>query len=119
MIHFGGLNEKPRRGKYTFTTQCVGTGVSDGLSALLSMGTTMKRGLYSNTTAVTGTDAENVSLTILIKSLPARTKREKHRYKATVKRTKALRAAGYHVIEAWACEVGEIDVELPRTQMRS
>ena len=40
-------------------------------------------------------------------------------YKATVKRTEALQAAGYHVIEAWACEVGEIDVELPRTQMRS
>ena len=41
------------------------------------------------------------------------------RYKATVKRIEALRAAGYHIIEAWACEVGEIDVELPRTQMRS
>ena len=41
------------------------------------------------------------------------------RYKVTVKRTEALRAAGYHIIEAWACEVGEIDVELPRTQMRS
>ena len=41
------------------------------------------------------------------------------RFKATVKRTKALRAAGYHVIEAWACEVGEIDVELPRPQTQS
>jgi len=41
------------------------------------------------------------------------------RYKATVKRTKALRAAGFHVIEAWACEVGEIDVELPRPQTQS
>ena len=30
-----------------------------------------------------------------------------------------LRAAGYHVIEAWACEVGEIDVELPRPQTQS
>ena len=38
------------------------------------------------------------------------------RFKATVKRTKTLRAAGYHVIEAWACEAGEIDVELPRPQ---
>ena len=41
------------------------------------------------------------------------------RFKATVERTKALRAAGYHVIEAWACEVGEIDVELPRPQTQS
>ena len=41
------------------------------------------------------------------------------RFKATVERTEALQAAGYHVIEAWACEVGEINVELPRTQMRS
>ena len=44
---------------------------------------------------------------------------QEDRYKATVKRTETLRAAGYHIIEAWACEVGEIDVELPRTQMRS
>ena len=41
------------------------------------------------------------------------------RFKATVKRTKALRAAGYHVIEAWWCVVGEIDVELPRPQTQS
>jgi len=41
------------------------------------------------------------------------------RYKATVQRTRVLRAAGYRVIEAWACEVGEIDVELPRPQMQS
>ena len=30
-----------------------------------------------------------------------------------------LRAAGFHVIEAWAYEVGEIDVELPRPQTQS
>ena len=41
------------------------------------------------------------------------------RFKATVKRTKALRAASYYVIEAWACEVGEIEVELPRPQTQS
>ena len=41
------------------------------------------------------------------------------RFKATVKRTKMLRATGYHVIQAWACEVGEIDVELPRPQTQS
>ena len=41
------------------------------------------------------------------------------RFKETLKRTKALRAAGYHVIEARACEVGEIDVEPPRPQTRS
>ena len=41
------------------------------------------------------------------------------RLKATVKRTKTLRAAGYHVIEAWACEAGETDVELPRPQTQS
>jgi len=41
------------------------------------------------------------------------------RFKATVKRTKALRAAGFHVIEAWVCEVGEIDVELPQPQTQS
>ena len=41
------------------------------------------------------------------------------RFIATLKRTKTLRKAGYRVIEAWACEVGEIDVELPRPQMQS
>ena len=41
------------------------------------------------------------------------------RFKATVERTEAPRAAGYHVIEAWSCEVGEINVELPRAQLRS
>ena len=41
------------------------------------------------------------------------------RFKATVKRTNALRAAGYHVIEVWACEVGEIDAELPQPQTQS
>ena len=41
------------------------------------------------------------------------------RFKATVKRTKVLQAAGYHVIEAWVCEVGEIDVELPRPQAQT
>ena len=41
------------------------------------------------------------------------------RFKATVERTEALRAAGYHVIEAWSCEVGETNVELPRAQMQS
>ena len=40
-------------------------------------------------------------------------------FKATAERTEALRATGYHVIEAWSCEVGEINVELPRAQMRS
>ena len=75
--HFGGLNEKPSVGKFTFTTQCVGTAASDGLSALLSTGTTMNRGLYFNTTAATGTDAENVTRTIVIKLLPTTTKHEK------------------------------------------
>ena len=41
------------------------------------------------------------------------------RFKATVKRTREFRAAGYRVIEAWACQVGEIDVELPRPQTQS
>ena len=41
------------------------------------------------------------------------------RFIATFKRTKALRKAGYRVIEVWACEVGEIAAELPRTQTRS
>ena len=79
----------------------------------------MKRGLYCNATAVTGMDAENVTLMIVIELLLTITKQTREdRYKTTVERTKALRAAGYHVIEAWACEVGEIVVELPRTQMR-
>ena len=41
------------------------------------------------------------------------------RFKATVERTEALRAAGCQVIEAWSCEVGKKNIELPRTQMRS
>ena len=36
-----------------------------------------KRGLYFNTTAVTGMDAENVTQTIVIRSLPTMTKHEK------------------------------------------
>ena len=43
----------------------------------------------------------------------------KDQYIATLKRTRALRAAGYCIIEAWACEAGEIDVELPQPQTRS
>ena len=41
------------------------------------------------------------------------------RFKATVERAQNLRAAGYHVIEAWSCEVGEINIELPQTQIQS
>ena len=41
------------------------------------------------------------------------------RFKATVERPQNLRAAGYHVIEAWSCEVGEINIELPKTQIQS
>ena len=41
------------------------------------------------------------------------------RFKATVERTQNLRAAGYHVIEAWSCEVGEINIKLPQTQIQS
>jgi len=50
---------------------------SVGLSAHLWMGTTMKRRLYSNTTAATGTGAENVSRAIMKKSLTVTTKRAK------------------------------------------
>ena len=71
------LEREAERRKFTFTTQCVGTVASDGLSALLSTGTTMKRGLYFNTMTATGTDAENVTRTIVIKSLPTMTKHEK------------------------------------------
>ena len=41
------------------------------------------------------------------------------RFKATVERTQKLRAAGYHVIEVWSCEVGEINIKLPKTQIQS
>ena len=41
------------------------------------------------------------------------------RFKATVERTQTLRAAGYHVIEAWSCEVGKINIELPQTKIQS
>ena len=74
---FAGSNKKRRGGKFTFTTRHAGTAASDGLSALLSTDMTPKRGLYFNTTAVTGTDAENVTRTIVIKSLPTMTKHEK------------------------------------------
>ena len=43
----------------------------------------------------------------------------KDRFIATLKSMKTLWKAGYRVIEAWACEVGEIDVELPWPQMQS
>ena len=69
--------EKPSGGKYTFTTQCAGMVASVRLSAPLWTGTTMQRRRYSNTTATTGTGAENVSRTIVTKSLTATTKRAK------------------------------------------
>ena len=40
-------------------------------------------------------------------------------YIATKKRTAYLRKAGYKVIEAWACEVGEKFDELPQAQTKS
>ena len=43
----------------------------------------------------------------------------KDRFKATVERTQKLRAAAYHVIEAWSCEVGELNIKLPQTQIQS
>ena len=46
-------------------------------------------------------------------------KPREERFKATVERTQKLRAAGYHVIEAWSCEVGEINIKLPQTQIQS
>ena len=41
------------------------------------------------------------------------------RFKATFERTQKLRAAGYHVIEAWSCEVGKINIKLPKPQTQS
>ena len=41
------------------------------------------------------------------------------RFKATVARTQKLRAAGYHVVEAWSCEVGKINTNLPKPQTQS
>ena len=41
------------------------------------------------------------------------------RSKATVARTQKLRAAGYHVVEAWSCEVGNININLPKPQTQS
>ena len=41
------------------------------------------------------------------------------RFKATVERTQKLRAAGYRVIEAWSCEVGKINIKLPKPQTQS
>ena len=69
------LQREPSGGEFTSTTQHAGTVASDGLCGFLSTVTTMKRGRYFNTTAVTGTDAENVSRVIVIKSLPTMTKR--------------------------------------------
>ena len=40
-------------------------------------------------------------------------------FKATKRRTGYLRKAGYRVVEAWACKVGEIFDDLPRTQTKS
>ena len=41
------------------------------------------------------------------------------KYKATVERTQNHRAAGYNVIEAWSCEVGKININLPKPQTKS
>ena len=40
-------------------------------------------------------------------------------FKATKRRTGYLRKAGYRVVEAWACEVGETFDDLPRAQTKS
>ena len=110
---YDGSIKKPSAVKFTFTTQHAGT-ASGGLSAHMLTDTTPKRGLCTNTTVATGTDAENVTRTIATKLLTTTIK-----HFATLKRTKTLRKAGYRVIEAWGCEVGEIDVVLPRPQMQS
>ena len=99
--------------------QCGGTAASGGLSVHLLTGTTMKRGLYFNTTAATGTDAENVTRTIATKLLALNEQTHEDQFIATLKRTKTLRKTGYRVIEVWACEVGGIDVEPPRPQTQS
>ena len=41
------------------------------------------------------------------------------RYEATVERTQNHRAAGYNAIEAWSCEVGKININLPKPQTQS
>ena len=41
------------------------------------------------------------------------------RIKATVERTQKLLAAGYRVIEVWSCEVGKINIKLPKPQTQS
>ena len=74
---FAGSNKKRRGGKFTFTTRHAGTAASGGLSTHLLTDTTPKRGLYFNTTAVTGTDAQNATRTIVIKSLPTMTKKRR------------------------------------------
>ena len=90
-----------------------------GLSAPLLTGTTMQRRLYFNTTDATGKGAENVSRTIVTKSLTATTKTSEDRYEATMKRTRFLQKAVYQVIEVWAFQVGKIDAEPPRAETKS
>ena len=68
---------KPSGGKFTFTTQCVVTEVRGGLSEPLLTVLTTKPRQYFNTTAATGTGAENVSHTIATKLLPITTKHAK------------------------------------------
>ena len=68
--------EAARRKIHIHHAAC-GHGGERGLSAHLLTDTTPKRGLYFNTAAVTGTDAENVTRTIAIKLLPTMTKHEK------------------------------------------
>ena len=41
------------------------------------------------------------------------------RFKTTVARTQKLRAAGYHVVEVWSCEVEKKNIKLPKPQTQS
>ena len=46
-------------------------------------------------------------------------KTREDRYEATMTRTRFLQKAGYQVIEAGACQVGKIDAEPPRAEIKS
>ena len=93
--------------------------VKDMLRAHLLTVTTMKQKLFFNIMVVIGTDVENVFLMKEIIIINNHNQTREDRFNATVERTKKLQAAGYRVIDVWSCEVGKINVKLPKTQMQS
>ena len=107
---FAGLNKKPSGGKFTFTTQCMRARGERWVERAPVDGYNHETRTVFQYHGCHWHGCRKCYPNDRNKIIAHNNQTREDRFKATVKRTEALRAAGYHVIEAWACEVGEIDV---------